>query len=96
MKPKILRYSNNDGIDFLAIRKNGYIIDIACSSKNYGMLSEKGVPGPIYNPFSKSNIWDNIIEIQVQDLALYTHWPVHTKEFWDLLRISMASRLLIS
>jgi len=28
---------------------------------------------------------ENIIEIQVKDLALYTHWPVHTKEFWDLL-----------
>jgi hypothetical protein len=22
---------------------------------------------------------------RARDLALYTHWPVHTKEFWDLL-----------
>jgi len=25
------------------------------------------------------------IKTQAKDLALYTHWPVHTKEFWDLL-----------
>jgi len=42
MKPKILHYSSK--ISFLAIMKNGYIVDIACSDKNYesaGMYSEK-------------------------------------------------------
>jgi hypothetical protein len=42
-------------------------------------------PSPSQNPFFKNSNWIKVIEIQAKDLALYTHWPVHTKEFWDLL-----------
>jgi hypothetical protein len=31
------------------------------------------------------NVHRNLTEVQAKDLALYTHWPVHTKEFWELL-----------
>jgi hypothetical protein len=65
----------------LFIKKNGYIIDIACS---------KGANYPLdkidWNSCDTDiDSKENIIEIQVKDLALYTHWPQHTKEFWDLL-----------
>ena len=86
MKPKILYYDSNKAGSFLIIQKNGFVIDIACSNKNLRMFSKILQPkNSQLNPFSKSNDWDNVIEVQVQDLALYTHWPVHTKEFWDLL-----------
>ena len=89
MKPKIIKYGfanfNGYKVAFLAVIKNGLIIDIACSEKDAGMFSEK------YNLLkedflnSKTFARRNIIEIQSKDLALYTHWPRHTKEFWDLL-----------
>jgi len=89
MKPKfkILRYDSDQGQSFLAIRKNGYVIDIACSNKNSLMYdySDDYQPSPSQNPFFKNSNWIKVIEIQAKDLALYTHWPVHTKEFWDLL-----------
>jgi len=68
MNPEIF-YCDLGHTSYLAIIKNGYVIDIACSSKHFigGYL-------PLY-----------LATIQAKDLALYTHWPVHTKEFWDLL-----------
>jgi hypothetical protein len=85
MKPKILRYGGLS-VSQLAIMKNGYVIDIACSHKHLGMFSEgEGPTDPSMNPFSKSNTWTNVTKVQTKDLALYTHWPQHTKEFWDLL-----------
>ena len=75
MKPKIYQYGFG-GLSYLAIIKNECFIDIACSA-NAGIM------------FGKINI--NVlsekekIKTQAKDLAVYTHWPVHTKEFWDLL-----------
>jgi len=85
MKPKILHYGSK--ISFLAIMKNGYIVDIACSDKDAGIYSETH---PLsndsrMNPFSENSGWLDIFEVQARDLVLYTHWPQHTKEFWDLL-----------
>ena len=82
MKLEILRYSHV-GVNFLAIIKKGLIVDIACSKKDSGMFSEE-------NCVLKEDFYDstkilNSTEVQSRDLALYTHWPVHTKEFWDLL-----------
>jgi hypothetical protein len=75
MKPKIYRYDY--GASFLAVIKNGYIVDIACSSKHYDLYSKEScIP---------KKDWVEYIKIKAKDLALYTHWPVHTKEFWDLL-----------
>jgi len=34
MKPELFQYRTIWGIDFLAIIKNGYVIDIACSDKD--------------------------------------------------------------
>jgi hypothetical protein len=48
-------------------------------TENY-KLSKK----PFLDCIPKSRGW-KLIEIQSKDLALYTHWPVHTQEFWDLL-----------
>jgi hypothetical protein len=83
MKPKIYRYDY--GASYLAVIKNGYIVDIACSDKNYesaGMYSEESC-------VSKRDLFiefgETVTKIQFKDLALYTHWPRHTKEFWDLL-----------
>jgi hypothetical protein len=84
MKPKILHYGSK--VRYLALIKNGHVIDIACSHKNAGMYYEgEGPTDPSMNPFSKNNTWTNVTKVQTKDLALYTHWPVHTKEFWDLL-----------
>jgi hypothetical protein len=33
----------------------------------------------------KNEFKKKTIEVRARDLVLYTHWPVHTKEFWDLL-----------
>jgi hypothetical protein len=77
MKLEILRYSHV-GVNFLAIIKKGYGIDIACSEKGTGMFSEKDlVTIPSY-----ATKWT---KVRAKSLALYTHWPIHTKEFWDLL-----------
>jgi hypothetical protein len=82
MKPEIIyQYRSCWELDFLAIRKNGYVIDIACSAadSDFGKLS--------YYPLFIFLNEKGAAEIQVKDLALYTHWPVHTKEFWELLNI---------
>jgi len=85
MKPKIRRYGTENR-NFIAIRKNGLVTDIACSEKNSGMFSTYFQPNPKLDPFSKKNGWGKFNwEIQPKDLALYTHWPRHTQEFWDLL-----------
>jgi hypothetical protein len=73
------------GVDFLAIRKNGLVIDIACSD---------GESSPAILFFGDARVLQKDFfgrgysfqtEIPTKDLALYTHWPQHTKEFWDLL-----------
>ena len=81
-KPKILRYISVTDRSYLTIIKNGFVIDIACSKKDARMLSEESNV-----KLSEDEIILNryITKIQSKDLALYTHWPVHTKEFWDLL-----------
>jgi len=62
---------------YLAIIKKGLIIDIACSKKEGFMLTRTR---------ARAKSWTTIsTKVRVQDLALYTHWPQHTKEFWDLL-----------
>jgi hypothetical protein len=81
LKLKILHYSgpsiNGRGLtSYLAIEKNEFVTDIACSNKIAALFSGRYFP---------RKGWRNIFEVQAQDLALYTHWPVHTKEFWDLL-----------
>ena len=76
-KMKLFQYRTIWDTDFLAIIKNGYVIDIACSDKDSLMYYS--------DYFFKNSNWIKVIEIQAKDLALYTHWPVHTKEFWDLL-----------
>jgi hypothetical protein len=77
MKPKIIRFESS-GADYLSIIKNGIIIDIACSDKDSAMISEEDqILKKSFNPFC--------IKVRAKDLALYTHWPRHTKEFWDLL-----------
>ena len=98
MKPKIFCYkicgmkleifyyeSYNSKTSYLAIIKNEYVVNIACSEKGLTQFSEE-------NSISKKDFCDfttlkhvTLTEVQVRDLALYTHWPVHTKEFWDLL-----------
>jgi len=84
MKPKIIKYDfanfNGYKVAFLAIIKNGCVVDIACSNKcgQVVMYSEKDKT--FKNEFKKKTI-----EVRARDLVLYTHWPVHTKEFWDLL-----------
>jgi hypothetical protein len=78
MKPKIYRYDY--GASYLAVIKNGYIV--ACSSKHYDLYSKESC-------VSKRDLFiefgETATKIQFKDLALYTHWPRHTKEFWDLL-----------
>jgi hypothetical protein len=78
MTPEILHYSGPEyGANFLAVIKNGLVIDIACSSKNYGLYSwESRIP---------KKDWVKYTKVRARDLALYTHWPVHTKAFWSLL-----------
>jgi hypothetical protein len=71
MNPEIF-YCDLGHTSYLAIIKNGYVIDIACSSKHYDL-------------YGQLSIRMYLRSIQAKDLALYTHWPVHTKEFWDLL-----------
>jgi hypothetical protein len=79
MNPEIF-YCDLGHTSYLAIIKNGYVIDIACSSKHYDLYGQRRI--------SKRDLFiefDMVATIQAKDLALYTHWPVHTKEFWDLL-----------
>ena len=76
LKLKILHYSILSRVSYLAIEKNEFVTDIACSNKIAALFSGRYFP---------RKGWRNIFEVQAQDLALYTHWPVHTKEFWDLL-----------
>jgi hypothetical protein len=81
MKPEIIYYEFLD-VSYLAVIKNGLVIDIACSKKDARMLSEESNV-----KLSEDEVILNryITKIQSKDLALYTHWPVHTKEFWELL-----------
>jgi len=63
------------GVQYLAVIKNGRVIDIACSRCSSLAL-----------PLGESTYSCTApTEVRVQDLALYTHWPRHTQEFWDLL-----------
>ena len=79
MKPEIHIFMFN--VNYLTIIKNGFATDIACAEKNARMISESNVK------LSEDEAVSNrcISKIQARDLALYTHWPVHTKEFWGLL-----------
>jgi beta-lactamase regulating signal transducer with metallopeptidase domain len=79
MNPEIFCYDY--GANFLAIIKNGYAIDIACSEKNPKMYSEKDR----VTMMRLMKITEKRTKVRARDLALYTHWPIHTKEFWDLL-----------
>jgi len=85
-KMKLFQYRTIWDTDFLAIIKNGYVIDIACSDKdgasNFVFFSKKTKMKEDF--FTVKKVFHIVDEIQVKDLALYTHWPVHTKEFWDL------------
>ena len=76
MKPKIIQYRFGRA-RYLAIIKNGFVVDIACASEDPLMYFEKDQIG---KEFTKP-----CTEVRAKDLALYTHWPVHTKEFWELL-----------
>ena len=103
-KMKLFKYRTIYGIDFLAIIKNGYVIDIACSGirpvrepgcANHwegSMYSEKDRREYIQASSlgsitltKRKNIKKAQVKVRARDLALYTHWPQHTKEFWDLL-----------
>jgi hypothetical protein len=79
MKPEIIYYSGYE-IHYIAVIKNGFVIDIACSEKHGkgAMYSEKDRREYIHTKKAQ-------VKVKAQDLALYTHWPIHTKEFWDLL-----------
>jgi hypothetical protein len=80
MKPEIIYYEFLD-VSYLAVIKNGFVIDIACCSEEIGFgndLNKKRIQG--INIFLSEEI-----KVRARDLALYTHWPQHTKEFWDLL-----------
>jgi len=76
MKLEIISYELLLGAVYLATIKNGCIINIACSNKwgKMAMFSERA---------GANKKWT---KVRARDLALYTHWPVHTKEFWELLR----------
>ena len=82
MKFKILCYGKE--ISYLAVIKNGLVIDIACSDKDGQVAMFSKEDDPLFS--EKDFFVDNSIEVQTKDLALYTHWPIHTKEFWDLLK----------
>jgi hypothetical protein len=85
------------GVDFLAIRKNGLVIDIACSNKwrhfvgsDYWLVKDGASKRDLFSKktrftATKKAFQTATIQVKAQDLALYTHWPQHTKEFWDLL-----------
>ena len=79
MKPEIF-YSESE-IEYIAIIEDGFITDIACSSKDSVMWDKVSIR---QNDFM-IDIDSYSKKLQAQDLALYTHWPIHTKEFWDLL-----------
>jgi len=88
MKPELFQYRTIWGVEYLAIIKSGYVIspysrviDIACSEKD----SAKGWRELFSEKTRIGRVQETATKIQVQDLALYTHWPIHTKEFWDLL-----------
>jgi len=97
MKAELIRYRCLE-VDFLAVIKNELVIDIACSNKGSTlgepfavrharhMRSGGHIPSPcrIHGHLLGEILVDEATEIQARDLALYTHWPVHTKEFWDL------------
>ena len=87
MKPEIINYSLGK-TNYIAIIKKGLIIDIACSKKGAGMYSEILPLSSVdlFNLKTHPLLGDLVItEVKARDLALYTHWPIHTKEFWDLL-----------
>ena len=67
---------NQGGVDFLATIKNGLVTDIACSKVQ--SLDLALGDSTFSCPAART-------KVKVKDLALYTHWPQHTKEFWDLL-----------
>ena len=81
MKPEIIYYSGYK-IHYIAVIKKGLIISVACSENSGPMYNESS---PFLSIAAAMSVGWKLIEVQVQDLALYTHWPVHTKEFWDLL-----------
>jgi len=69
------------GVDWLAVIKNGFVIDIACSEKGKGLQLMR-------RPSYFISYWGIApTKVKAKDLALYTHWPQHTKEFWDLLKM---------
>jgi len=83
MKVELIQFRSL-GVDFLAVIKNELVINIACSDKDgASTLGESFLPGEIIAEEAET-FWGKPL-IQARDLALYTHWPVHTKEFWDLL-----------
>jgi len=91
---KLLQYRTIWGVDFLAIIKNGYVIDIACSGIR--PVREPGCAnhweGSMYSEKDRReyiHIKKAQVKVKARDLALYTHWPQHTKEFWDLLKAGL-------
>jgi hypothetical protein len=63
MNPEIISYdSDGSKINFLAIIKNGIVIDIACSTKDFGMYSKESC-------VSKEDI--SIYEILCWEQSLY-------------------------
>jgi hypothetical protein len=79
MKPKI--YCYYFGASFLSVKK--WTCYRHCLFY-YNMYSKKSRISK--KDFCESpNVHRNLTEVQAKDLALYTHWPVHTKEFWDPL-----------
>ena len=91
---------NLGGVDFLSVIKNGLVIDIACSISGYPLTrrsrsfactgtGQARAPGQGLVTCALACPWarpcPRPTKVRVKDLALYTHWPQHTKEFWDLL-----------
>ena len=85
MKPEIIYYEFLD-VSYLAVIKNGLVIDIACSDKDGQASMFSKEDDRLFSENDFLGFDDNSIEVQTKDLALYTHWPIHTKEFWDLLK----------
>jgi len=74
MNPEIIKYSipsMSNRYSYLAIMKNGYVVDIACSNKQWPMFSEKD---QVLKNTYVSLEWTKA-KVRAQDLALYTHWP---------------------
>ncbi len=78
----------------LFVKKTDGYINIACSHgpvprAPFGSWPGTGWMGKL--DLQMFSAWSrcpgvSVNEIQVKDLALYTHWPQHTKEFWKLLQ----------